>query len=101
MAGGLRRILGWCRVRVGATCSKSVKPNVVLTKSTLRILWVWSIAALLAACGGPVARVDWDGGGAQQEPAREANVLVVSLTGKLGTTELARCHRALRVEFVG
>lgn len=69
----------------------------MLTKSTLRILWVWSIAALLAACGGPVARVDWDGGGAQQEPAREANVLVVSLTGKLGTTELARCHRALRV----
>ncbi|MEC9046661.1 MAG: NfeD family protein [Planctomycetota bacterium] len=69
----------------------------MVTKSMLRILWLCWTAALLAGCGGPVSRVDWSDGGAQAAADREPDVLVVSLTGKLGTTELARCHRALRV----
>ena len=65
----------------------------------LRILWLCWTAALLAGCGGPVSRVDWDDGGAQAAADREPDVLVVSLTGKLGTTELARCHRALAAKI--
>ncbi|MFN3240579.1 MAG: NfeD family protein [Planctomycetota bacterium] len=68
----------------------------MLTKSTLRILWVWLVTALLSACGGPVARVDWDDQGNQTQQAEAPRVLVVTLTGKLGTTELARCHRSIR-----
>lgn len=49
----------------------------------------------LAACGGPVQRVDLSD--PKAAPASvEPRVLVVSLTGKLGTQELARCHRSLR-----
>ena len=51
----------------------------------------------LVGCGGPVARVDWNDTGRVEAAAEVPQVLVVSLTGKLGTTELARCHRALRV----
>lgn len=63
----------------------------------LRGLWVtWLGWLLLAvACGGPVQRVDLrdsNAAAAQVEPT----VLVVSLTGRLGTKELARCHRSLR-----
>ncbi|MAD33090.1 MAG: hypothetical protein CMJ88_04965 [Planctomycetes bacterium] len=68
----------------------------MLKTPTLRILWIWLAAACLAACGGPVSRVDWDDSGAQQQTAEAPQVLVVNLTGMLGTTELARCHRALR-----
>ena len=81
----------------GANHEVSVKQSTVLTTSTLRILWVWMAMACLAACGGPVERVDWGDGGATEQAAEAPQVLVVSLTGKLGTTELARCHRALRV----
>jgi len=68
----------------------------VLTKSTLRILWACLVTALLSACGGPVARVDWDDQGDATQEAEAPRVLVVTLTGKLGTTELARCHRSIR-----
>lgn len=68
----------------------------MLTKSTLRILWACLVTALLTACGGPVARVDWDDQGKATQEAEAPRVLVVSLTGKLGTTELARCHRSIR-----
>lgn len=59
----------------------------------------WLVLALLsvalAACGGPVQRVDL--ADPKAAPASvEPRVLVVSLTGKLGTQELARCHRSLR-----
>lgn len=47
----------------------------------------------MVACGGPLARVD---SAPSQQPAREPQVLVVTLQGKLGTQELARCTRALR-----
>ena len=68
----------------------------MLKTSTLRILWIWFAAAVLAACDGPVSRVDWTDSGGQQQEAETPQVLVVNLTGMLGTTELARCHRALR-----
>jgi len=55
--------------------------------------WVLLAVAWVAACGGPLARVD---SGSKQEVAREPQALVVTLTGKLGTQELARCTRALR-----
>jgi membrane-bound ClpP family serine protease len=59
----------------------------------------WLVLLLLsvgpAACGGPVQRVDL--ADPKAAPAAvEPRVLVVSLTGKLGTQELARCHRSLR-----
>ena len=55
--------------------------------------WIGLGLALLAACGGPLQRVDSP---TQQPVGREPQVLVVTLTGKLGTQELARCTRALR-----
>lgn len=63
----------------------------------LRGLWVACLAWLLlaVACGGPVQRVELreaKGDKVAVEPA----VLVVTLTGKLGSQELARCHRSLR-----
>ncbi|MEZ6037772.1 MAG: NfeD family protein [Planctomycetota bacterium] len=60
-----------------------------------RVWWVWLASLLLVGCGGPVSRVDLAGGSAQQE-ADKPVVLMVGLTGKLGTVELARCHRTLR-----
>lgn len=63
----------------------------------LRNLWACLVLALLTACGSPVTRVDLQNpdpnATAQSEKPR---VLVVTLTGKLGTTELARCHRSIR-----
>jgi len=61
--------------------------------------FAWLVLLLLsvgqAACGGPVQRVDLSD--PKAAPASvEPKVLVVSLTGKLGTQELARCHRSLR-----
>lgn len=50
---------------------------------------------LAVACGGPVQRVDLRDSKAEPT-AVEPTVLVVSLTGHLGTQELARCHRSLR-----
>lgn len=63
----------------------------------LRGLWVtWLGWLLLAvACGGPVQRVELRAGTNEKAPV-EPTVLVVTLTGKLGTQELARCHRSLR-----
>lgn len=55
--------------------------------------WIWLGLAVLTACGGALVPVD---AGATQAPPREPQVLVVTLTGKLGTQELARCTRALR-----
>ena len=69
----------------------------MLTTSTLRSLCSLLLLALLVGCGGPVSRVDWDDKGTQEQASEVPQVLVVSLTGKLGTTELARCHRAIRV----
>ena len=65
--------------------------------STLHLLWFCAALLTLVGCGGPVARVDWNDTGRVEAAAEVPQVLVVSLTGKLGTTELARCHRALRV----
>lgn len=67
----------------------------VLTKSTLRRS-LCLVVAWLAACGGPVQRVDLRPGAAAQAAGVEPRVLVVTLTGKLGTPELARCHRTIR-----
>ncbi len=62
--------------------------------TTARSLWIWLLLAVLAACGAPVVPAL---GAAPQEPAaREPLVLVVTLQGKVGTQELARCTRALR-----
>ncbi len=63
----------------------------------LRGLWVaWLGWLLLAvACGGPVQRVELRETQGDKV-AVEPTVLVVTLTGKLGTQELARCHRSLR-----
>lgn len=62
-----------------------------------RGLWVtWLGWLLLAvACGGPVQRVELREAKADKV-AVEPTVLVVTLNGKLGTQELARCHRSLR-----
>lgn len=62
----------------------------------MRSHWILQILILLAlvpaACGDGIVRA-----GAQQQPtAKEPSVLVVTLSGKLGTPELARCHRTLR-----
>lgn len=65
--------------------------------TTLRRFVFAVTLAWLAACGGPVARVDLSG---KEQPAQAANapqVLLVTLRGKIGTKELARCHRTLRV----
>ena len=52
---------------------------------------------MLAACGGPVDRVDLSQQGSRQGPDMDTpQVLMVTLEGKLGTTELARCHRSIR-----
>lgn len=66
----------------------------VLTPLTLRNLWACLVIAMLTACGGNIARVDLASGEPQE--ALKPTVLVVTLQGKLGTTELARCHRSIR-----
>lgn len=69
----------------------------VLTLNLPRNLWALLVFALLTACGGPVTRVDLqnpDPNGTVKSQTPQA--LVVTLTGKLGTTELARCHRSIR-----
>jgi membrane-bound ClpP family serine protease len=59
--------------------------------------WRWLALALLGACGGPVARVDLAAAGQPtNQTAVEPLVLLVTLEGKLGTQEIARCHRSLR-----
>lgn len=69
----------------------------VLTQSLLRNLWACLILALLTACGSPVTRVDLQNPDPNAASSSEApGVLVVTLNGKLGTTELARCHRSIR-----
>ncbi|MBL8730707.1 MAG: hypothetical protein JNM25_19975 [Planctomycetes bacterium] len=55
--------------------------------------WLLFGLAVFAACGGPLAPVDAT---RPQAPAVAPQVLVVTLSGKLGTLELARCTRALR-----
>ncbi|MBX3463358.1 MAG: hypothetical protein KF830_09315 [Planctomycetes bacterium] len=55
--------------------------------------WLLTGLVLATACGGPLQRVDAD---PPQAVAREPQVLVVTLAGKLGTQELARSTRALR-----
>lgn len=57
-----------------------------------RGFWLWFALVLVAACGGPLARVE----SGQQAAEKEPRVLVVTIRGKLGTPELARCTRALR-----
>lgn len=55
------------------------------------------IALLGFACGGPLSRVDLAGSGkSATQTIQVPQVLMVTLTGKLGTQELARCHRSLR-----
>lgn len=69
----------------------------VLTLSSLRNIWILLVFALLTACGGPVARVDLQNtASAGKSDSIAPQVLIVTLTGKLGTTELARCHRSIR-----
>jgi len=62
--------------------------------TTCRGFWIWSLLALLCACSEPVSRVDTGQG--TPPAAVKPTVLVVTLQGKLGTQELARCHRTLR-----
>jgi membrane-bound ClpP family serine protease len=66
-----------------------------VAKSHLCRIWIWSCLLLLlvAACEGPLARIDPD---KQDAAPRTPEVLVVTLSGKLGTPEIARCMRALR-----
>lgn len=66
--------------------------------SNPRTCWSWLVLALLLALGGTLLRP-----ASAQAPgtdpkavAGEPQMLVVTLRGKLGTPELARCHRALR-----
>jgi len=61
-----------------------------------RSLWLWMILALLLACGAPVVQVAPTAKTPAQQAGREPQVLVVTLQGKLGTQELARCTRTLR-----
>lgn len=69
----------------------------VLTPSLLRNLWACLILALLTACGSPLSRVDLQNPDSNATAKEDApRVLVVTLKGKLGTTELARCHRSIR-----
>ena len=58
--------------------------------------WSWLLLGMLAGCGGPVARVDLAAQGAPAVASVEPLVLMVTLQGKLGTQEIARCHRSLR-----
>lgn len=67
-----------------------------MLKTTFRQFWFVVAFAWLLACGGPVTRVDLAGQGKPQEAATAPRVLLLTLPGKLGTTELARCHRTLR-----
>lgn len=74
----------------------------MLTITFRRCLALFLALAAMSACGGPVQRVDLQNpDGKPQQVARAPEVLVVSLTGKLGTVEIARCHRALREAAVG
>jgi membrane-bound ClpP family serine protease len=59
-------------------------------------LWILLAFLVAVACGGPVARVDLTGRPAAQDAQQPPRVLMLTLTGKLGTTEIARCHRTLR-----
>ena len=69
----------------------------VLTHFLRRSLWPALIFALLTACGSPVARVDLQNPDASTAARQVApSVLIVTLKGKLGTTELARCYRSIR-----
>ena len=69
----------------------------MLTPSLLRNLWACLVIALLASCGSPVTRVDLQSSDPNAAALDQApRVLVVTLNGKLGTTELARCHRSIR-----
>lgn len=67
-----------------------------MVTTSFRRLCVAAVAALAWACGGPVSRVDLTSSGRPQAQATEPRVLLVTLQGKLGTQELARCHRTLR-----
>lgn len=58
--------------------------------------WFGPVLASLCACGGPVSRVDLASAGAPAEVQVAPQVLMVTLAGKLGTSEAARCHRTLR-----
>lgn len=68
--------------------------------SSIRALWVFLLAALLPLLGGGVTLRAQAAGGPTDPVAGKAagdpTVYVVTLRGKLGTPELARCHRALR-----
>ena len=55
---------------------------------------VWLMLLVGSACGGPLTRVDLAADG--KAPGQEPSVLAVTLTGKLGTIEIARSHRTLR-----
>ncbi|MFT7535765.1 MAG: hypothetical protein ACI85K_001718, partial [Hyphomicrobiaceae bacterium] len=69
----------------------------VLTQSLLRNVWACFLLALLTACGSPLTRVDLQNPDPTSSSSNETpGVLVVTLNGKLGTTELARCHRSIR-----
>jgi membrane-bound serine protease (ClpP class) len=69
----------------------------VLTQSLLRNVWACFLLALLTACGSPLTRVDLQNPDLTSSSSSETpGVLVVTLNGKLGTTELARCHRSIR-----
>ena len=57
---------------------------------------LWLVLLACNACGGPLAKVDLAAPGAGAQQGAEPTVLLVTLTGKLGTTEIARCHRTLR-----
>lgn len=66
--------------------------------SSFQRLWVVLalVLAAVAACGGPVTRVDLGAGAPSAAPAQPPRVLLVTLRGKLGTQEIARSHRSLR-----
>lgn len=69
----------------------------VLTPLTLRNLCACLVIAMLTACGGNIVRVDLNQpASGQAQGGLKPTVLVVTLQGKLGTTELARCHRSIR-----
>lgn len=59
---------------------------------SFRSWFVFALLATLAVLCGPLAAA----GAAPQEPAAAPRVLVATLRGKLGTTEVARLHRTLR-----
>ena len=61
--------------------------------SSLRRLGSWFVLALVALCAVAPAQ---GGAGAAGEPVAAPRVLSITIRGKLGTTELARCHRLLR-----